>query len=492
MLAPCRSFGSVLTTVLFNSYEFLFVFLPVTLAVFFMLGAKGHTRTAGAWLAVASLAFYGYWNPFHVPLILASIGINYLLGERITTTRSRVLLWAGVVGNLTLLGVCKYGGFAMENVNALLGTTWPVPKQVLPLGVSFFTFTQIAFLVDAFRGGAEHYNGVRYGLFVLFFPHLIAGPIVHHHQLIPQLGRKEIFRFQPTSFATGLTLFTLGLAKKVIFADTLAGFVRPVFGAAAGGEVPGLVDAWIGSLGYTLQLYFDFSGYSDMALGLARMFNVKFPANFNSPYKATSIIDFWRRWHITLSAFLRDYLYIPLGGSRCGKGRHYFNLFLTMLLGGIWHGAGWTFVFWGAWHGALLCVNHLWRTLRGKSPATVSGRLGAGALTFACVVVGWVFFRAANFASALNMLRGLVGSFSPRDVSESTHALLWIFALLPVVWFAPNSQELLASHEPALHDVPTSRWSWKPSMRWAVFIALVFAVSVLHLSQISEFIYFQF
>ena len=477
---------------LFNSFEFLFVFLPITLAVFFLLGSKGLTRTAGAWLAAASLAFYGYWNPAHVPLIVASIGINYFVGERITRTRSKSLLWLGVVGNLMLLGVCKYGGFVVANLNTLLGTHWHVPAQVLPLGVSFFTFTQIAFLVDAFRGGAAHYNGVRYGLFVLFFPHLIAGPIVHHHQLIPQLERKDIFNFQSSAFAAGLTLYTLGLAKKVIFADSVADFVRPVFAAAADGVIPSLVDAWVGALGYTLQLYFDFSGYSDMALGLARMFNVKFPANFNSPYKATSIIDFWRRWHITLSAFLRDYLYIPLGGSRCGKARHYLNLFLTMLLGGIWHGAGWTFVFWGAWHGALLCINHLFRAWRGKRHATRLGAFTASAATFLCVIIGWVFFRAASFDAALRVLHGMVGTFSPSDLAESARALAWIAVLLPVVWFAPNTQELLAAHEPALHEVPASRWAWQPTTRWAICVALIFAITVLHLSRISEFIYFQF
>ncbi|MEK0449213.1 MAG: hypothetical protein RL088_1481, partial [Verrucomicrobiota bacterium] len=479
-------------TLLFNSYEFLFIFLPVTLAIFFALGAKGLTRAATAWLAVASVAFYGYWNPVHVPLILASIGINYLLGEKIRQTQSRALLWAGVCGNLLLLGVCKYRGFVVENVNLLLGTDWPVPPQVLPLGVSFFTFTQIAFLVDAYRRSTSHYPGVRYGLFVLFFPHLIAGPIVHHNQLIPQLGNRSIFRFQSGPFAVGLTLFTIGFAKKVIVADTLSAWVRPIFDSAATGTVPGMVAAWVAALGYTLQLYFDFSGYSDMALGLARMFNVKFPANFNSPYKARSIIDFWRRWHITLSAFLRDYLYFPLGGSRCGKARHYFNLFLTMLLGGIWHGAGWTFVIWGAWHGALLCINHVWRGIRGdRKPGTLEN-VAAGALTFACVIIGWVFFRASSVDAALNLLKGMSGGFVASDFSEYLRPSVWIAALLGIVWLAPNSQELMARHEPALHDVQPRRLSWQPSAIWALGLAALFALTVLHLSRVSEFIYFQF
>jgi alginate O-acetyltransferase complex protein AlgI len=488
--------------VLFNSYEFIFLFLPVTLAVFFALGARGLFTAASAWLAVASVGFYSYWNPWHVPLVLGSITANYWLGTALFRRAGKVpgLLALGVAGNLLLLGICKYRPFVIENLNSLLGLHWPVPAQVLPLGVSFFTFTQIAFLVDAHRGSAQFYPGLRYGLFVLFFPHLIAGPIVHHYQLIPQLGRREIFRFQPGPFACGLTLFTLGLAKKVIFADTIAKFARPVFAGAAAGTTPDCAEAWVGALSYTLQLYFDFSGYSDMALGLARMFNVKFPANFNSPYKAASIVDFWRRWHITLSLFLRDYLYFPLGGSRCGKARHYVNLFITMLLGGIWHGAGWTFAIWGAWHGACLCVNHLWRA-RGTGilpvgPAGVSpaARLAAGAFTFLCVVIGWVFFKAASVDAALRVLGGMANlpTLSPAALSESGTALAWIAALLAIVWLAPNTQQLLAKHEPALHEVAPGRVSWQPTARWALIVAVIFVLSVLHLSQITEFIYFQF
>ena len=481
---------------LFNSYEFIFVFLPVALLFFFFLGARGATRSASAWLAVASIGFYGYWNPWHVPLVLGSILVNYRIGYRLAqpAVRTRTLLWLGVAGNLLLLGWFKYSGFAAQNLNALLGTHLPVPHLALPLGISFFTFTQIAFLVDAWRGDAPLYPGLRYGLFVLFFPHLIAGPIVHHHQLIPQLGRREIFRFQSGPFAVGLTLFVIGLAKKVIFADTIAHVARPVFAAAAGGETPGFYAAWGGALSYTLQLYFDFSGYSDMALGLARMFDVKFPANFNSPYQATSIIEFWRRWHITLSSFLRNYLYFPLGGSRCSPARHYVNLFLTMLLGGLWHGAGWTFVIWGAWHGVALCVNHGWRVLRGQRESTLAGRFAAGALTFLVVVIGWVFFKAASVEAALRVLGGMTHftAFTPAEVSAAARSLVWIVALLAIVWLAPNSQQLLARHEPALHEVTAGRWSWQPNGRWALAVAVIFVVAVLHLSQITEFIYFQF
>ncbi len=481
---------------LFNSYEFIFAFLPLALLGFFLLGSRGATTAASAWLAAASIGFYGYWNPWHIPLVLGSITVNFFIGHRISlpASRTRKLLWLGVAGNLALLGWFKYAGFIAENINLISGAHLPVPKQDLPLGISFFTFTQIAFLVDAWRGGAKLYPGLRYGLFVLFFPHLIAGPIVHHHQLIPQLGRREIFRFQPDAFASGLTLFILGLAKKVIFADTVATFARPVFAAAAGGETPAFFAAWGGALSYTLQLYFDFSGYSDMALGLARMFGVKFPANFNSPYRATNLIEFWRRWHITLSSFLRDYLYIPLGGSRCGPVRRYGNLFLTMLLGGIWHGAGWTFVIWGAWHGLGLCINHLWRTWRGTVQPSRLGSLAAGGLTFITVVVGWVFFKANNFGTAMRVLSGMVhpSAFAPADLLASARQLAWLFGLLAVVWLAPNTQQILARSEPALGDVQPVRVNWQPNARWAFAVALIFVAAVLHLSQITEFIYFQF
>lgn len=483
---------------LFNSYEFLFVFFPVTLLVFFVLGAQGLAKAALGWLGITSVAFYGYWNPSHVALVLGSIAVNFAIGHQLAKpgSHSRALLWFGVTANLLLLGWYKYAGFVAENVNALLGASLPVIHRELPLGISFFTFTQIAFLVDAARGGARLYNGLRYTVFVLFFPHLIAGPIVHHHQLIPQLERPSIFRFQPGPFAVGLTLFTLGLAKKVIFADTIARVARPVFASAAGGATPEFWDAWAGALGYTLQLYFDFSGYSDMALGLARMFDVKFPVNFNSPYKATSLIEFWRRWHMTLSRFLRDYLYIPLGGSRCGRGRHYLNLFLTMLLGGIWHGAGWTFVIWGAWHGAALCVNHLWRGFRGAAADVAPGRgaaLAGGALTFLVVVIGWVFFRANDVPSALRVLWGMADlSGVGAGLSAALRPTLMIGALVAVVWFAPNSQQLLAAWEPALDPVSGSRWQWQPTSAWALAVAGLFTLAVLHLSQVTEFIYFQF
>ncbi len=486
---------------LFHSPEFLFGFLPVALAGFFLFARMG-ARAALAWLALASSFFYGWWNPVYLPLLLGSLCANFCLGRRIAAAESPThagrWLAAGVTLNLLLLGIFKYLGFFIRTANDWTGARFPVPEIVLPLGISFYTFTQIAYLVDTRNGRGTRTGPLGYGLFIIFFPHCIAGPIVHHHQLIPQFDRREMFRFCAGAFSVGLTLFVIGLAKKVILADTIARFARPVFADAAAGGIPGFFEAWTGALSYTLQLYFDFSGYSDMALGLARMFNVKFPVNFNAPYKATSIIEFWRRWHMTLSAFLRNYLYIPLGGSRCGSVRHYSNLFLTMLLGGLWHGAGWTFVVWGAWHGACLCANNLFRAMRGAggdhtaSPAWA--RLAGGALTFLCVVIGWVFFKAASLHAAMCMLRGMfsVPTLPDAGLSAMASPFAWIAALLAIVWFAPTSQSFLAQHGPALHDVPGSRLKWHASAPWALAIALLFTVAILHLSQISEFIYFQF
>jgi alginate O-acetyltransferase complex protein AlgI len=485
--------------VLFNSYEFLFVFLPLTLAIFFAIGRIGSQRAALAWLGLASLGFYSYWRPSDVLIVIGSITVNFAIGHRLVQLqgRSRPLLWLGVSANLALLGWFKYAAFFAVNANRWLGWQLPVFHHELPLGISFFTFTQIAFLVDAARGGARLYSPLRYSVFVLFFPHLIAGPIVHHHQLIPQLEKPAIFRFQSGPFSVGVTLFVLGLAKKVIFADNLAAIARPVFAAAAGGATPSFWESWGAALSYTLQLYFDFSGYSDMALGLARMFDLKFPVNFNSPYKATSIIDFWRRWHMTLSRFLRDYLYVPLGGSRCGTARKHLNLFITMTLGGLWHGAGWTFVLWGAWHGIALSVNHVWRSLwkaDGSVNDSAVSMLAKGALTFAVVVTGWVLFRSHDLASAGRMLHGMasLGSAATMNVAAGLRAALVLAALYALVWFAPNSQQLLASWEPALDSPAPAGVQWQPSRGWAICITAVFVLAVLHLSQISEFIYFQF
>ena len=325
---------------LFNSYSFIFLFLPVVLLGYFAIGRRSHLAVV-VWLTLASLVFYAFGGWQFVPLLLVSIafnyGVGYLLIARKLGLRARfAVLTTGVAGDLLVLGIFKYAGFFAANLDALLSTGLMV-NIVLPVGVSFYTFTQIAFLVDAYRGQVARYALPHYALFVTYFPHLIAGPILHHRDMIPQFERAEK-RPDPHLILCGLIIFAIGLFKKTCLADGIQPLVAQAFGPAT----PTFDQAWIGVLAYTFQLYFDFSGYSDMAIGMSLMFGIFLPLNFNSPYKATSIIDFWRRWHMTLSQFLRDYVYIPLGGNRRGRILRYVNLMITMLLGGLWHGAAWT------------------------------------------------------------------------------------------------------------------------------------------------------
>src|SRR3954465_1201041 len=453
---------------LFSSYIFIGVFLPVTLIVYRLLCLTRHPRLPFLWLVVASFFFYGWWNPIHVPLLMASIVANYLIGLRLTALASqsrlatgqprladvalkkRRLLIAGIAGNLLVLAYFKYSVFIAENVGALTGLDFGIRAIALPLGISFFTFQKVAYLVDAAEGKAAEYRFLDYCLFVTFFPQLIAGPIVHHSQMMPQFRRPEAMRFSHADFAMGLTFFTAGLWKKVVLADTLATYATPVFSAASEQALTA-GEAWTGAFAYALQLYFDFSGYSDMAIGLGLLFGIRLPFNFASPYKAVNIIDFWRRWHMTLSKFLRDYLYVPLGGNRQGRVRRYLNLFLTMLIGGLWHGAAWTFVIWGTLHGVFLIVNHGWRALRTAlgwtSAETAAGRWAARGLTFLCVTVSWVFFRAESVGDAMEMLRAMAGlngwtaaPLNLADIFEYRHEIL-IAVLLAVAFIAPNTQE---------------------------------------------------
>src|SRR4051794_2040526 len=384
---------------LFSSYAFLFQFLPAV-ALAFAAARRWSPRCGIVVLAFASLIFYGAWKPVYLLVLLASIGCNFWLGLRMEdAARRRRIGTLGVALNLALLAYFKYTDFIFDSLGALTGTPLPFVNVVLPLGISFFTFQQIAYLVDVMRGAKVERDLVSYTLFVSFFPHLIAGPLVHHAEMIPQFKRARSGRSAVLA-ARGLSIFAAGLFKKVVIADNLAQFVTPVFAHLdAGGGVTAQW-AWLSTLAYTLQIYFDFSGYSDMAIGLALLFGIRLPVNFRSPYKATSIIEFWRRWHITLSRFLRDYLYIPLGGNRLGEQRRYINLLVTMLLGGLWHGAGWNFIIWGGLHGFYLGINHLWRGWRGDAAPLASGAAAAAtkilcwAVTFFAVVIAWVFFRA--------------------------------------------------------------------------------------------------
>jgi len=406
---------------LFNSLAFIAGFLPVALAGFFVLAASPAKRLAMGWLVAASLVFYGWWDYRNLAIIVPSILGNYAVGWAIGAARASgrrrpagLIAAAGIGANLAAIGWFKYVNFLAGIVAELSGAELVLHEVLLPLGISFFTFQQIKFLVDRWGGVAVQPPLLDYALLVSFFPHVIAGPIVNYDELLPQFRRPPFLTFQPALLADGIAFFLLGLAKKVVLADQFGIYANEGFAAAAQGHALTLVAAWAAALGYTLQLYFDFSGYSDMAFGLARMVGLRFPQNFASPYKAANIIEFWRRWHMTLSQFLREYLYIPLGGNRHGAVRRYVNLMLTMLLGGLWHGAGWTFVFWGGLHGAYLVVNHLWHALRRRLgvPPGDGGRVGRGlgrALTLGAVVVGWVFFRADSFATAMALLRGMAG-----------------------------------------------------------------------------------
>lgn len=399
---------------LFNSWQFILVFLPVSVITYFWLN---HLRllTAGkAWLVFVSLVFYAYWDPRYLPLILGSILVNYAIGTGLAQAHPkgegavhprlhvnrRMVLAIGIAANLALLGYFKYTDFFLGNLNAALGTTFALPHIVLPLAISFFTFTQIVYLVDSYRGETAEYDLLNYALFVTFFPHLIAGPIVQHSQIMPQFASRWTMAVRQSNIAKGLFIFSVGLFKKVVIADHFAVWADAGFD---GGQPLDFLAAWTATLSYTFQLYFDFSGYCDMAIGASLLFNIWLPINFNSPYKALDIQDFWRRWHITLSSFLRDYLYIPLGGNRRGEVRTYVNLIVTFLLGGLWHGATWMFVIWGALHGLALAVHRLWKRFGRPLP-----RPAAWALTFLFVNVAWVFFRAKTLEDAKRVLAGMV------------------------------------------------------------------------------------
>lgn len=507
---------------LFNSYKFIFLYLPVIFFGFFWIARSSH-RMAALWLALASIFFYGWWNPKFVSLLLASIvfnyGAGYFIGHAREFGRSRGWLMGSIAANLALLIFFKYTNFFISTVNGA-GAQIELLNLVLPLGISFFTFTQIAFLVDVHRGIAREYNFIHYLLFVTWFPHLIAGPVLHHKQMMPQFVLPANYLPNVESITVGLTIFSLGLFKKVVLADQFGLYANPVFNTVAQGSQPMFFEAWIGALAYTLQLYFDFSGYSDMAIGLSRMFNIKLPLNFNSPYKAVNIIDFWRRWHMTLSAFLRDYLYVPLGGNRKGAMRRYFNLMMTMLLGGLWHGAGWNFVLWGGLHGIYLVVNHGWHEFVGGDSATNGGlaRVAGMLLTFTVVVIAWVPFRATNFDATLAMLFGMAGmngisiplsfapyvgnslgnvvsldGFTPLAGLPTKDTAAWLSTGLLIVWLLPNTQQWMYKFAPAWDAVTSqSRLVWQPSRRHAVLVGAVLSISLLSLNRVSEFLYFQF
>lgn len=429
---------------LFSSYQFIFFFLPITFLLYYFLLGKRLVLGAKALLVFASLFFYAWWNVAYLPIILVSILFNYTVGRMLgskddgSCVSKKALLLVGITANLLLLCYFKYVDFFISNINALFDISLTNLNLLLPLAISFFTFQQIAYLVDSYEGQTSEYDFLSYTLFVTFFPQLIAGPIVHHKEMMPQFVSKFNLIRNYRNIAAGLFIFSIGLFKKLVIADTFAKWANYGFDQA---ETLTFVEGWVTSLSYTFQLYYDFSGYTDMAIGSALLFNIRLPINFNSPYKSLDIQDFWRRWHITLSRFLRDYIYIPLGGNRKGQSRMYGNLFATFLLGGLWHGAGWTFVFWGALHGGALVLHRIWKNL-----GFTMNKVLAWFITFNFVNIAWVFFRAREWEDALKVLQSMMNvSISTFYVYLSTLYVEMIHALNSTVMDVfLHSNELLA------------------------------------------------
>ena len=488
---------------LFNSFEYLLVFLLLVVFVYFLLNQRVSAVAGKLWLVAASLFFYGWWSLSYLWLIGGSMLFNYVMARwlgQLHDNKARAVLTVAIVGNLTLLAYYKYADFFISNVNPFLNTPMELLHLALPLGISFFTFTQIAFLVDVHRGKAREYSLTHYILFVTYFPHLIAGPIMHHKEMMPQFASSTAQIVNWKNIYLGLFIIAIGLIKKSLLADSLAIGANEGFSSA---EPLAFDQAWITSLSYTLQLYFDFSGYTDMAIGASLIFNIHLPANFNSPYKALNIRDFWQRWHITLSRWLRDYLYIPLGGNRYGITRSYAALIITFLLGGLWHGPSWTFVIWGLMHGTAAVLHRIWQQYNFRLP-TLAGWL----ITIIFVNAAWVFFRADDIATAVNILKSMFGAHgfaaatdfvtlikSAADITiwnplgETTDfpakRLLVLISALLLAWLAPNTLELCQRK-----IISTDRY---PS---AILVGTTLGMALFYMlfltSGITSFIYFYF
>ncbi|HIC43932.1 MAG TPA: MBOAT family protein [Sulfurimonas sp.] len=484
---------------LFNSYEFIFLFLPFTFFVYFYLLHLRLITGAKGFLVFFSLFFYSWWNIAYLPIILSSMLFNYVIGNALNANHrmkmsKKALLTLGIVLNVALLGYFKYSDFFITNLNLVSDMSVPLLHLALPLAISFFTFQQIAYLVDSYRGETKEYDFLNYALFVTFFPQLIAGPIVHHKEMMPQFASKWNLVKNYKNIAAGLFIFSIGLFKKVVIADQFAIWATSGFDV---GTQLNLLEAWATSLSYTFQLYFDFSGYTDMAIGAALVFNIKLPINFNSPYKALDIQDFWRRWHITLSRFLKEYIYIPLGGNRNGNFRTYNNLLATFVIGGIWHGAGWTFLLWGFMHGMALILHRLWQKFGIKLP-----KILAWFITFNFINIAWVFFRANEWNDAVKVLSGMLGlngvvlhmhlekklsflkdfgtefSLVFSHMQGDTIILKWMIPVFIIILFTKNSMQKLDS--------------FKHTRKNMLFSLSLFIISVLSLHKISEFLYFNF
>lgn len=451
---------------------------------------------ANVWLVGASLFFYGYLNPSYLlPLILISTCFNFAVGSGLNNWRfnskisKQALLTFGIVCNLVLLGYFKYMDFFIGNINALFHFDLSLLHIALPLGISFFTFTQSAYLCDSYYGKTKEYDFLNYALFVSFFPHLVAGPIIHHSEMMPQFEQLKNKFINWKNLSEGLFLFLVGLFKKVIIADTLAKWASMGFDSTA---PLSFLEALISILSYTFQIYYDFSGYTDMALGVAKMFNIDLPQNFNNPYKAIDVQDFWRRWHMTLSRFLRDYLYFPLGGSRKGSFRTYINLLIVFFLCGLWHGASWMFIIWGMLHGFASVINRLWKNTNIELPHWLSW-----VITFTFVNFAWIFFRAANLSIAKNIIKSVLGlngfaipkiygaaiEYFPHisNIKSWDTISLFLAPLLILVIFINF-----------FHQIPKNL---KPSLGYSIFMVILFILAmfkILSPEYSSAFIYYNF
>lgn len=521
---------------LFNSELFIFVFVPLTTAAYFIARKYIGYDFALLLLTIASVIFYAYWDVYLTWRIFASMIGNFAFGTWIqkhppgSFMRKSLFIFA-IFLNLLALAYFKYMNFFIDNLNYWRLTDIHINKIILPLGISFFTFNEIAYLVDSYRDQTREYKFIRYCLFVTYFPHLIAGPIIHHKQIMGEFARAANLRL--LNLSVGITIFSIGLFKKVGIADGIAQYSTPLFDAAANGTHLSLFESWCAALCYGLQLYFDFSGYSDMAVGLSRLFGIQLPINFFSPYKSRDIIQFWRRWHISLSMFLRNYLYIPLGGNRSHR---YLNLMITMLLGGLWHGANWNFMIWGCLHGLFLITNKIWKSVREKSGAlnracsTPAWTVAATVITFLAVTCAWVFFRATDLSTArsiLGSMAGFNGIDLPKSLEATAFALfgrdtaasfanfngsmpnnivnvlkisgIWIPIALFVAFVMPNTKQIMSRYKSGIllyqESQASATWLvWRPTPIWAFAIAILAFISlwIIASGTTSEFLYYQF
>jgi alginate O-acetyltransferase complex protein AlgI len=476
--------------VIFSTYTFIFIFLPVTFLVYRVLASLGWKNVAKLWLVLASLAFYAKGSGTFVLLFIADIMLNFMIGSLIVRAAKanarwtkRLLLTAGLVLNVAFLGYYKYANFAIENVNLLSGGSFPLLEIVLPLGISFYTFQFIAYLVDCYKERTKETPVIDFLLFITFFPQLIVGPIVHHEDMIPQYKEKGFLRFNKVNMMLGIFLFAMGCAKKIMLADPLTSYAASFFGDVGAGDT---FAAWGASFGYTISYYFDLSGYADMALGLAFMFNIRLPHNFNSPYKSRNFREYWQRWHMTLSKFLSDYIFRSFYRKGSGSFNFYFSVMMTFFVSGFWHGAGWQFIIWGLVNGVFVCMSHMMYRNKWQLPFFL-----AWGLTFAGVVGTRILFVSDDMKEATAVFRKM---FSLKDYSglgfsgfadqlviyaaNNAYILALLFIGMAITFFTPNSKQLTDD--------------FKPKIRHAVAAAFMLGISLAQMTSVSNFLYFQF